>query len=80
MNDGMPVATRRAAYAELTHHAAAGAIRVDVERFGLDDATTAWQAQGQGPHHELVVVPVSVRRPPRPRPRRRARRPGGGPG
>lgn len=56
-NNATPLDVRRAAYAKLTHHAAAGDIRVDIERFGLDDATAAWKAQQEGPHHKLVVVP-----------------------
>ena len=48
---------KAAAYAELAGHAAAGDIRVEVERLGLDGAPDAWRRQPQSPHRKLVIVP-----------------------
>jgi NADPH:quinone reductase-like Zn-dependent oxidoreductase len=45
------------AYARLASHAAAGRLRVAIERLGLDDVPAAWQRQGSSPHAKLVVVP-----------------------
>lgn len=51
------IETRRDAYAKLTAHAAAGRIRLEIERYSLDQAQQAWQAQAESPHRKLVVVP-----------------------
>ena len=48
---------KAAAYAELARHAAAGELRVEIERLGLDDVPSAWERQGSSPHAKLVVVP-----------------------
>ncbi|MGI8903262.1 MAG: quinone oxidoreductase family protein [Solirubrobacteraceae bacterium] len=44
-------------YAQLCRHAAAGEIAVEIERFELDRAPQAWQAQAAGPNHKLVIIP-----------------------
>jgi NADPH2:quinone reductase len=48
---------KREAYATIAAHAAAGDIRVEIERLSLDDAAEAWQRQGSSPHAKLVIVP-----------------------
>jgi NADPH2:quinone reductase len=48
---------KREAYATMAAHAAAGDIRVEIERLGLDDVPEAWQRQGSSPHAKLVIVP-----------------------
>lgn len=45
------------AYATLTEHARAGRIDVEIRRFTLDEAPSAWQAQADGPHQKLVIAP-----------------------
>jgi NADPH:quinone reductase-like Zn-dependent oxidoreductase len=57
MNDLMPPDVVRAAYQELTEHAAEGRIRVETTRYGLDEAQRAWQAQSEGPHVKIGVEP-----------------------
>jgi NADPH2:quinone reductase len=47
----------RDAYARLTQHALAGEIAVEVERFSLENAVEAWQAQQRSPRRKLVVAP-----------------------
>lgn len=57
-NDVMPVDVVRAGYEELLGYAAAGRLRVDTRRYSLDDAAAAaWQAQADGPHMKIAVVP-----------------------
>jgi len=48
---------KREAYATMAAHAAAGDIRVEIERLRLDDVPEAWQRQGSSPHAKLVIVP-----------------------
>ena len=48
---------KAAAYAQLAAHAAAGEIRVELERLGLDDVPDAWRRQPSSPHAKLVIVP-----------------------
>jgi NADPH:quinone reductase-like Zn-dependent oxidoreductase len=50
-------ARRRAAYGRMAAHAAAGELRVDVERFPLDAVADAWRRQGESPNRKLVIVP-----------------------
>lgn len=57
MNDLMPADVVRAAYGELTAHAAEGRIRVETTRYGLDEAQRAWHAQAEGPHVKIGVEP-----------------------
>jgi NADPH2:quinone reductase len=45
------------AYDRMARHAAAGEIRVEVERIGLDGVADAWQRQTSSPGRKLVVVP-----------------------
>jgi NADPH2:quinone reductase len=52
-----PVDVRRAAYAALTRHAAAGELRVDLEQVPLDAIGDAWARQAAGPERKLVVTP-----------------------
>jgi NADPH2:quinone reductase len=47
----------RDAYRQLTEHAAAGRIAVDVERIALRDVEEAWARQQAGGHRKLVLVP-----------------------
>lgn len=56
-NQSLPTEIVRDAYAKLTEHAAAGRIRIEVERYPLDRAGEAWRAQTKGPHHKLAVAP-----------------------
>lgn len=55
MNNFMPPEVMRAAYEELTKHAADGRIRVDTERYPLDEAARAWQAQADGPNTKIAI-------------------------
>ena len=48
---------RRAAYVRMAAHAAAGEIRVDVERVPLDGVADAWRRQAESPNRKLVIVP-----------------------
>jgi NADPH:quinone reductase-like Zn-dependent oxidoreductase len=48
---------KRAAYAALAEHAAAGRLVVEIERLSLDDVPAAWDRQGSSPHAKLVIVP-----------------------
>ncbi|MGE2832618.1 quinone oxidoreductase family protein [Mycobacterium sp. SMC-4] len=57
MNDFLPVDVTRKAYADLTALAAQGRITVETTRFSLEDADKAWQAQSDGPHSKIGVVP-----------------------
>ncbi|QIV82086.1 quinone oxidoreductase family protein [Mycolicibacterium frederiksbergense] len=57
LNDAMPPEVVRAAYEELTAHAAEGRIRVETTRYPLADAAEAWQAQADSPHSKIAVVP-----------------------
>jgi NADPH2:quinone reductase len=57
LNDVMPVDVLRAAYDELTGHAADGRITVETRRYSLDDAQDAWREQQAGPHIKLAVAP-----------------------
>ncbi len=44
-------------YHRLLGHASSGAIRLPIERFGLDRIAEAWRRQAGGPHAKIVVVP-----------------------
>jgi NADPH:quinone reductase-like Zn-dependent oxidoreductase len=48
---------KAAAYGRMAAHAAAGELRVPVERLGLDDVPDAWARVGSSPHAKLVIVP-----------------------
>lgn len=51
----VPKEVVREAYAQLTRHALAGEIELEIERFALDDAVAAWHAQKRGPRKKLVI-------------------------
>jgi D-arabinose 1-dehydrogenase-like Zn-dependent alcohol dehydrogenase len=48
---------RREAYERLAGHAAAGKIRVEVERLPLSRIADAWEMQARGPHRKIALVP-----------------------
>lgn len=53
-----PYEVRAAAYRAMAEHAAAGRLRVDVERLPLSEVETAWERQAAGGHgRKLVLVP-----------------------
>jgi NADPH:quinone reductase-like Zn-dependent oxidoreductase len=52
-----PEERKAAAYERMVRHAAAGELRVPIERLSLDDVPDAWQRQGSSPHAKLVIVP-----------------------
>lgn len=52
-----PLEVRRQAYEQLTRHAAAGEIEVDVERLPLSRIGEAWERQAGGPHVKIGLVP-----------------------
>lgn len=54
---GLAPEIKRAAYTSLVRHAAAGDLRVDLERVPLADVSAAWQRQSTSPHRKLVIVP-----------------------
>ncbi len=47
---------KAAAYAAMAEHAAAGRIRVEIERFGLDDVPQVWERQTTSPNAKQVIV------------------------
>jgi NADPH2:quinone reductase len=57
LNDAMPPQVQRDGYLEIAKHAAAGHIKVETQRYSLDDAQSAWQAQKDGPHVKIAVAP-----------------------
>lgn len=56
-NFAAPQDVKRAAFSRLAEHAAAGRLRVELERMPLDQAAEAWERQRRGPGHKLVLVP-----------------------
>jgi NADPH2:quinone reductase len=56
-NFGVPAEDVARGYAEVVRHAVAGRIRIDVERFSLDEIGDAWTRQRRGVDAKLVVVP-----------------------
>jgi NADPH:quinone reductase-like Zn-dependent oxidoreductase len=44
-------------YRRVLGHASSGAIRLPIERVGLDRIAAAWRRQAGGPHAKIVVVP-----------------------
>jgi NADPH:quinone reductase-like Zn-dependent oxidoreductase len=52
-----PEERKAAAYASMVRHAAAGELRVAIERLSLDDVPDAWRRQGSSPHAKLVIAP-----------------------
>lgn len=57
LNFLVPPDVRRAAYARMVEHAAAGRIAVELERIPLRDVEQAWARQAGAPHRKLVLVP-----------------------
>jgi NADPH:quinone reductase len=55
-NFAVPRDAFRAAYSELLSHAAAGRIRLDVERLPLERVAEAWERQAAGTSAKLVVT------------------------
>ncbi|HYI18694.1 MAG TPA: zinc-binding dehydrogenase [Solirubrobacteraceae bacterium] len=47
---------KAAAYAALAAHAAAGRIRVEIERYGLDDVPRVWERQTTSPNAKQVIL------------------------
>ena len=47
---------KAAAFAALAGHAAAGRIRVEIERYGLDDVPQVWERQATSPNVKQVIV------------------------
>ena len=56
-NFAAPREIKRAAYERMAAHAAAGELRLDVERVPLEDVADAWTRQQASPHRKLVIVP-----------------------
>jgi NADPH:quinone reductase-like Zn-dependent oxidoreductase len=52
-----PADVLRRGYEALAGHAAAGRIRVAIERFGLDDVPDVWVRQATSPHAKQVIEP-----------------------
>jgi NADPH:quinone reductase-like Zn-dependent oxidoreductase len=56
-NFAAPGEIKRAAYERMAAHAAAGELRMEVERIPLEDVAGAWARQQASPRHKLVIVP-----------------------
>lgn len=54
-NFAAPQEAAREGYLELLGHVASGRIRIDVETYGFDQLSEAWQRQASGPGTKLVV-------------------------
>ena len=52
-----PADVLAAAYARMAGHGAAGELRVEIERLGLDDVPDVWRRQAGSPHAKLVIEP-----------------------
>jgi NADPH2:quinone reductase len=52
-----PEEVKARAYEQMAAHAAAGRIKVQVERLGLDDVPDAWRRQSSSPGRKLVFIP-----------------------
>ena len=52
-----PTEVKRAAYARMAKHGAAGELSVEVEQLPLDRVQEAWERQASSPGHKLVIVP-----------------------
>lgn len=57
LNDAMGAEMLRAGYEEITAHAAEGRIRIETQRFSLEEAPQAWREQQSGPHVKIAVAP-----------------------
>jgi NADPH2:quinone reductase len=56
-NHVVPHEDKRDAFQAMCRHAAASELTVPVEVLPLDDVTSAWKRQAEGPHHKLVIRP-----------------------
>jgi NADPH:quinone reductase-like Zn-dependent oxidoreductase len=56
-NFGAPREVRAEAYAAMCRHAAAGELRMEVERLPLEQVEQAFDRQKASPNHKLVLVP-----------------------
>ena len=57
VNFATPPEVKAAAYRRMAELAAAGELRVDVERLALEQVEEAWQRLAAGPHSKIVLVP-----------------------
>jgi hypothetical protein len=55
--DIAPAAFRQEALDAMAAHALAGRLRVDSERYELDDIAVAWHELLRGAHRKLLIVP-----------------------
>jgi NADPH:quinone reductase-like Zn-dependent oxidoreductase len=53
----VPVEVRQAALDTMAEHAKAGRLRVDTERYELDDVATAWSKLLGSAHRKLLIAP-----------------------
>ncbi|HEX2233047.1 MAG TPA: zinc-binding alcohol dehydrogenase family protein [Thermoleophilaceae bacterium] len=56
-NFAVPLHVRAEAYATMAAHAAAGKLRIDVEKIPLEEVEQAFARQKESPNHKLVLVP-----------------------
>jgi NADPH:quinone reductase-like Zn-dependent oxidoreductase len=56
-NYSAPGEVKARAYEQMAAHAAAGELKVDVERLGLDGVPDAWRRQTSSPGRKLVFIP-----------------------
>ena len=54
---GVPIAKRQEALNAMAAHTLAGRLRVNVERYELDDVATAWGELLRGAHRKLMIAP-----------------------
>lgn len=53
----VPVARRQEAFNAMAEHTLAGRLRLDAERYELDDVATAWRELLRGAHRKLLIAP-----------------------
>lgn len=53
----VPMDARREAYLTMAQHVIDGKLSIDIKEYSLDQAAEAWEAQANGPHHKIVIVP-----------------------
>jgi NADPH:quinone reductase-like Zn-dependent oxidoreductase len=56
-NFDVPGEVRAEAYATMAAHAAAGELRIEVDKIPLEEVEQAFERQKQSPNHKLVLVP-----------------------
>jgi NADPH:quinone reductase-like Zn-dependent oxidoreductase len=54
---GVPRAHRQEAFDAMAEHTLAGGLRVDAQRYELDDVATAWGELLRGAHRKLLIAP-----------------------